>query len=198
MPLHSITVILAIMNYHVQTTITYAWAHKKALTISAAIVFVCIILLALFIYNNPQVVVYQPTDACNLFTPTKAQSLLGDKVISLNTTTPLLSGNVATSKCSYTDSNPDKTKMLVAAIAVRSGVNDKGVQQNKIDFTAAKPTQGVESVSNLGDSSYFNQRLGQLNILDGRKWIILSNGLGSSPETNTLDKAVQLAKKVLQ
>jgi hypothetical protein len=198
MPLWKIADILAIMNYHVQTMKTYIGVHKKVLAISTAITLGFVSLIALFIYNNPQIVVYQPTNACNLLTPAKAQSLLGDKVISLSTDAPVVSGNTAISKCSYTDNNPDKNLMMVAAVAVRSGINDKGIQQNKTEFATSRSSKDVEAVKDLGDSAYFNQTLGQLNIIDGRRWIILSNGLGSTPDTNTLDKTVELAKKILQ
>lgn len=185
------------MNHYIQTAISYVTTHKKEFITGAAVILGAAVIAALFIYNNPRVVVYQPVNACALFSPIEAQSLLGDKVISVDTKGSVVSGNIAISKCSYTDSNHDTTKLMVAAVAVRSGVNDKGVQQNKADFANAKPSTGVEVVKDLGDSAYFNQVRGQLNVLNGRRWIIISYGLGSAPETNTVDKAVELARKVL-
>jgi hypothetical protein len=87
--------------------------------------------------------------------------------------------------------------MIVAAMTVRSGINDKGVEQNKTEFSVGRPHKNIEIVKDLGDNAYFNQTLGQLNILDGRKWIILSYGVGSAPEANTVDKAVELAHKII-
>lgn len=87
--------------------------------------------------------------------------------------------------------------MLVAAIAVRSGINDKGVDQNKTEFATSKQGKSNEVVKDVGDSAYFNKELGQLNVLDDRKWVILSYGAGSAPQANTVDKATELAKKVL-
>jgi hypothetical protein len=187
------------MNHYISATKDFITAHRKKLTIGAGIALIVVLLTTvamLFVYNLPKDT-YQAVNACELLTPAKAQALLGDKVISVDTKAPVVSGDTATSKCSYTDSNPDKNKMMVAAIAVRSGVNTKGTQQNKTDFTDNTPSQGVEKVKDLGDSAYFDKAQGQLNILDGRKWIILSYGVGSTPEANTLDKAVDLAKKVL-
>lgn len=187
-----------IMNHYIQTCTDYITTHKRQFTTGVAFLLGSAFLVALYIYNNPPVVVYKPTDACAMLTPVKAEQLLGEKVYSIDTQGSMVSGNIATSKCSYTDQNHDTAKLLVAAIAVRSGVNDKGIQQNKTDFAARRPNIGMQPVDNLGDSAYFNPIVGQLNILKGRQWIILSYGVGAAPETNTLDKAVELAHKVLQ
>ena len=188
------------MNRYIEIAKDYVLAHKKQFR-SGAIVAVCVVgvatLVALFAYNNPIVVIYQPAKACDLLTTEEAQDLLGDRVISTERNKPTLTGNAATSKCSYTDENPDQNRMIVAAIAVRSGVNDKGVKQNKADFGIAKTGKDVEVVKDLGDSAYFNRDLGQLNILDGRKWIILSYGVGATPKENTVDDAIKLAHEVL-
>lgn len=185
------------MQHYIQTATTYIASHKRDFTIGFVLVLIFAVLIALFIYNNPNKVVYQPTNACDLLTPIKAQDLLGEKVISVDTKGATVSGDIAISKCSYTDSNEDQDQMLVAAIAVRSGVNDTGVQKNKTDFAASQSNKTVEAIKELGDSAYFNPALGQLNILDGRRWIIISYGIGSSPETNTIDKAIQLANTIL-
>ena len=90
-------------------------------------------------------------------------------------------------------------QMMVAAIIVRSGVNDDGVEQNKAQFAAGKPKKaGIESVKGVGDEAYYNSELGQLNVLRGRDWLILSYGLGSDPLANTLDDAKKLAHAVLK
>lgn len=185
------------MNQYVQTTRNYIVTHKKAFLIGGAWLAGIAILIALFVYNNPSVVVYQPSDACKMFTPSEAQDLLGDKVINVNTNKITVSGNIAVSKCSYTDSNPDQTKMIVAAIAVRSGVNDKGVAQNKTEFAASQANNTAQIVKDLGDKAWFNQVSGQLNVLSGKRWIIISYGAGASPADNTVDKAVELAHKIL-
>ena len=186
------------MNHYIQTVKNYLITHKKELITGVAVLLGGALLIALYIYNNPPVVVYKPTDACAMLTPVKAEQLLGEKVYSVDTKGSLVSGNIATSKCSYTDQNHDTSKLLVAALAVRSGVNDKGVQQNKTDFFARRPATDMETVNNLGDSAYFNPILGQLNVLSGRQWIIISYGTGAAPETNTVDKAVELAHTVLR
>jgi len=186
------------MNHYISVMKTFFITHKKKFITGlyiflglAAIAFV----VALIIYNTPKT--YQAAKACDLLTPAKAQDLLGDKVISLESNAPIISGDTATSKCSYTDSNPDKNKMMVAAIAVRSGINDKGVLQNKNTFMSNKAAnKNVETVNGLDGDAYFNAQLGQLNILRNREWIILSYGVGTAPETNTIEGATKLANTV--
>lgn len=187
------------MNDYIQTAKDFAEAHKKKLVLGGSIALGALILFIiamLFIYNLPKDN-YQAVKACDLFTSAEAENLLEDKTIGLTAQPPTITEDTAISKCSYTDSNADKDKMKIAAIAVRSGINDKGVAQNKADFANNTPTENIEDVNNLGEKAYFDKAQGQLNILDGRKWIIISYGAGSTPQFNTLDDAVKLANKVL-
>ena len=187
------------MNNYLEAIKNFTETHRKKLIITAKIAAGAIILLVvalLFIYNMPKDT-YATVKSCDLFTPSEAQDLLGDKVLSIGSKDPAISDDTSTSRCSYTDSNPDKNKMLVAAVAVRAGLNKKGIEQTKKDFAAKRPKTGIETVKNLGDSAYFNKTLGQLNVLNGREWIIISYGVGASPETNTLEKTMELAKKIV-
>lgn len=186
-----------ILASYTQIATSYLLKHRKAIGVSAACLVSAGILIALFIFNNPSKIVYQPVNACTLLTPAKAQDLLGDKVISIDTKGAAISGDIAVSKCSYTDSNPVAEQMIVAAIAVRSGVNDKGTAQNKTDFATAAAQPYNQPVQHIGDAAFFNPRLGQLNVLRGRSWILLSYGLGSAPQANTIDKTIELAHEVL-
>ncbi len=188
------------MNHYVSAAKAYLKEHKKdiiaGLPVPIGIIIIAVIIGSAIYANSPHVV-YQPAKACDLLTPSKAEDLLGNKVLSSDQNSPAISGNVATSKCSYTDENPDENAMKVLALAVQSGINETGVKQNKAGFTSSKPKSSVEDVKGLGQSAYFNKANGQLNILDGRRWIILSYGIGSTPQDNTLDDALILAHKVL-
>ena len=189
------------MNDYIQTTKTYIIARKKALVISALVVVgiaVLVLAITLFINNSTPKIVYQPANACDLLTPKKAQELLGSASIHSNVQTPVISDDTAVSKCGYTDGNPDVNNMIVAAIIVRSGINDKGTEKNKTEFDAGRPADNVEDVKQVGDKAYFNRANGQLNVLRGHDWIIFSYGTGASPSTNTLEDAVKLSSKVLQ
>ncbi len=181
-----------------QTVKTYIIVHQRNIVLWSVTVLVAAFLGSLFIYSMTPHYTYQPVKACDLLTPAKAQDMLGDHVLSVDTKDPVVSGDTATSKCSYTDANADSSKLKVAAVAVRSAVEDKGIQQNKTDFVQARSNNDVEVVKGVGDSAYFNKANGQLNILDGGNWIILNYGTGSAPQTNTVDDAVKLAHKVLR
>ena len=174
---------------------------SKELAIGVAIIgsaLGIIIITAVLIFNSVPKVVYQPANACDLFSAQDARDLLGEQTVKSNIGAPVQSNNVSLSRCGYTNGSGDEATLIVAAIIVRSGINDKGTQQNKSEFTAGKPSRGVEVVTGLGDGAYFNQQNGQLNVLNGRDWIILSYGIGSDPQANTIEDAVALARKVVE
>lgn len=168
--------------------------------IASAAIFIVIIIavVALLTQLSKPTIVYQPAKACDLLSASEATELLGSKTIPSNASDVIISDNTGVSKCGYTDGNPDINAMVVAAIIVRSAINDNGVQQNKTEFVAGTPKAGVETVKGIGDRAYFNQTSGQLNVLDGKNWIVISYGVGNSPETNTVEKAVELARKVVR
>lgn len=188
------------MKERIKALKTYVTGPGRELIIGIAIVIGAIALVSvivIMVQNSGTKIVYPPVKACDLFTSAEAKELLGDKVIPGTTKEPVLSGDSVSTQCSYTDANTDTDSLMVAAVAVRSAVNDKGVQRNKTEFAIGKVAQGSEAVDNLGDSAYFNHERGQLNILNGYDWIILNYGVGKTPENNTLQKAVELAYKVL-
>lgn len=183
-----------------QAVQTYLQAHKKDISTAVPIVAVVAVLVGVVAFatiRNMPNIVYQPIKSCSLLTPARAEQLLGDKVINTEKNDPVIAGDTATSKCAYSDENPDQNSMAVAAIAVRSAINDNGITQTRNDFSASKPTAGVENVTGVGDSAYFNQQNGQLNVLKDREWVIISYGIGTAPQANTVEKAVQLANLIL-
>lgn len=189
------------MNEYFNDIKTYVTAHKAEFLIGIAVTcFIAgvISIVGLIWYNSIPKVVYQPTKACDLLTIAEARELMGGNTIHSNNDDPKVNKNVAVSRCGYTDGNAMQGQMTVAAIIVRSGVNDDGVEQNKNEFAAGWPSKGTETVNNIGDRAYYSQERGQLNILKDRDWIILSYGLGSAPDTNTLEKAMELARKVVK
>ena len=185
------------MRNPITTAKTYITTHKRETAIGIVLFFIIASLVSLFIYGNLSRIVYKPTNACDLLTPAKAQDLLGDGVISVDTKGATITGNVATSKCSYTDRSENQDSMKVAAVAVRSGINNDGVAQNKVDFATSKANSTIITVDKLSDDAYFNRTLGQLNILDDKRWIIISYGVGATPQDNTVDDAIQLANIIL-
>ena len=191
------------MKHYFQTARTYVIAHKKDFTIGAG-VFVGLALVAglivLIVANidRPAEIVYKPVRACDLFTLDEAKELIGSNAFrSTEDADPVLQGNAVTSSCGYSDGNANIDDSIVAAIKVRSGINDDGIEENKNDFQRGIPDEKISNVPDLGDSAYFNQVNGQLNILNGLDWIIISYGVNSDPAGNTVDQAVALAKKII-
>lgn len=190
-----------LMNKYITAAKAYLTDHKKDIKTATPIVLFLVVLIGIVVYatvRNMPNIVYQPVKACDLVTPAMAQDLLGDKVNGVDTKDPVITGETATSKCSYTDLNPQPDQMKVVAVAVRSGINDKGVAQNKKAFEINQKSQNFEVVKDLGNGAYYNRELGQLNFLDDKMWVILNYGVGASPENNDLNKTVELARKILR
>ena len=188
------------MNPDIQPDTTDSVARRTELIIGLAVVLVIvgiIVGIVLVVSNTNPRIVYEPAKACQLLKLDEAGSLLGGSVQKSGVTDVVVKGDLATSKCGYTDGNPSEDEVIVAAIIVRSGINDKGIAQNKSEFAAGKPTTDVEDVTDLGDSAYFNKAKGQLNILNGKDWIILSYGVASEPKENSLDDAILIGRSVV-
>jgi hypothetical protein len=188
------------MKQFIQTAKNYILTYKKQIAITGTtlvIIAAIVAVIIIVIQNSATKIVYQPVNACDLLTPKKARELLGNASIHSGVQTPVVSGDTATSRCGYTDGNPDVNSMVVAAIVVRSGVNDEGTQKNETEFDTGRP-ENVDDVKQLGDNAYFNKNNGQLNVLKDHDWIIFSYGVGASPSMNTMEDAIKLADKVLQ
>lgn len=191
-------VILSQMKQQLLAALNYVKEHKQQFGTGVIAVIGIVTLVWLFIYNQP--VVYAATNACDLFTPNKAMNVLGDKVIQTGNSRPITTGDIATSKCGYTDQNEDTSKKLITSMAVQSAVNDKGIAKNKDIFTAHKKALGtnVKTVDNLGDSAYFETSTGILNVLSGKNWIKLLYGVGEGPTSKPQSEVVSLARDILK
>jgi len=189
------------MNTYFQSAKTYVIDHKKDFITGGSIVLAIAIImlgLALYSYNTSKPkIIYEPAPACGLLTLDEAKEFLGDATINGVNSDLVQTDNIVTSRCGYSDGKIDTTNAVVIGVAVRSGINDEGIEQNKTQFNNGMPTDNVEVIKDLGDSAYYNQKLGQLNILKQSTWIILSYGLGASPETNKIEDVIKLADKVL-
>jgi len=175
-------------------------SYKKELIIGAVVVFAAIAIIAAIVFaiaNSGPKVDYPPTVACDTLSSLEAQELLGNSAFNSADDPAVISGDLATSRCGYTDGSADTNTMIVAAVILRAGINDEGVEQNKTEFAQGTPTQGVEVVKDLGDSAYYNQVNGQLNVLKDKNWYIFSYGQGSAPENNKIEDVVALAHKVI-
>lgn len=187
------------LQKHYHTIRHYVIKHNEqviGISIVSGLILLIVVIAIVVQMSGPRVV-YQPQEACTLFTPAEAQQLLGENIIGSDPQDPEIIDNVATSRCSYTDENPDAAQMLVAAVAVRSAINDDGLMRNKDEFAAAKANNNADIVTGIGDSAFFNKTNGQLHVLDDKSWIILSYGIGSDQQSNTPEKVSELAKLVV-
>ncbi len=156
------------------------------------------ILGGLFIYNNQSKIIeldYNPVVACTLLTKDEAKELLGRNVIDTNKNAVSVTESRATSKCSYSDDNSGN--MAVIGLAVRSAVTKAGIDENKRDFAASKAANQVETVEGVGDEAFYLPANGQLNILKGRAWLLITYGVGDDKSTYTLENAKKVATKVI-
>lgn len=177
----------------------YIFTHKDqsiGVAVTLGLVLAIGVILFVSFASGPRFV-YQPVKSCELFTPTEAQSLLGENIVAVDSKDPEIQGDVAVSKCSYTNMNPDEDQMVVAAVAIRSAVNDDGALKNRDDFATSQANNDTDTITGIGEKAYFNKTSGQLHVFSSRNWIIINMGIGTNPASNSPEKAVELAKLVL-
>ena len=176
-------------------------SYKNELLIGASVVLaVAAIAVGVYFWIQSTIpkVVYQPVAACDLLPLSDARQLLGQQTMTSNVSPPVIADTTAISRCGYTDGNKDTNRLVVAAITVRSGINDDGVRRNKADFSANQANPAFVTVDNLGDGAYFDQSSGQLHVLDDGVWMIMSYGPGATPEANKLEDVTALARQILE
>lgn len=186
------------MKQQITDAIEYIKAHKQQFGTGTIAAIGVVVLTALFIYNQP--VTYAATNACELFTPSKAMDTLGDQVIQTGNSKAATNGDVATSKCGYTDKNEDPSKKLIATLAVQSAVNDDGIASTKQTFDAHKEALGdsAQPVSELGARAYYETTTGVLNVLQEKRWVKVLYGVGEGPTSQPLEDVVALARAILK
>lgn len=139
-------------------------------------------------------------DACDVLTEAAAKQVIGAGAEKGDTS----AGNVSTddvsvTNCVYTYKTVTTGPILDqlasvdhAGLLVRSAKTKTGAESNKTPFTTAKPA-GAQDVSGYGEAAYYNPAMGQLNILKGGNWYILSKYKGTSTTTSTLADVKVLA-----
>jgi len=139
-------------------------------------------------------------DACDVLTETVAKQVLGEGASKGDTSAGNASSDdVSVSNCTYTFKTVTSGSALAQAqsttatgLLVRAAKTKAGAEGNKAVFGSSRPA-GVQDVSGYGDKAYWNPTYGQLNILKGNNWYILSHYTGVNPAQGTLDQAKQLA-----
>lgn len=140
-------------------------------------------------------------DACEVLTDGIAQQILGAAAKKGDTSAGNASSeSVSVSNCVYT-LRPETGTIVEksantrgVAILARSAKDKTGGESNKAQFGPAKPA-GVEDVSGIGDAAFWNPKFGQLNVLKGNNYYIVSSYKGRATQ-GTLEMAKELARLV--
>lgn len=137
-------------------------------------------------------------DACNYLTGEIAAQLLGQGA-EKGTMTPMVTGNdVSVSTCIYNskvgDSLEDIKNMRTATLLVRAPLNATGAESNEVPFKQLKA--GAITLEGYGEKAFWDPELGQMNVLKGGTWLIMSLGKSTVVE-KSLDETKQLANAIL-
>ncbi len=129
--------------------------------------------------------------SCKIFTLTEATKILGDGTAAdpVNDNQPVDANNITSSTCSYTFS--DTTVAQTASVTVRSPINESGKAIIKSQFTSNK-VSASQDVSGYGDSAFWDNNFGQLNVLKNNTWYTITNG-PVGPSDRKLDQTKKLA-----
>lgn len=185
------------MKHHIKTATSYISTHKKSFipVVVIVIIIIAVPLIAWGVQAHKKSLAYQPIEACKLLSTKHAESLLGERVNNIEANKPIITGNVAMSKCGYTDLS--ETSMRVEALIVESGINPKGTAAITKQFKHNQTKQGNQTVENVGDRAFFDASIGALNVLKGREWLIISYGIGANPSTNDKSTLIKIARTFL-
>jgi hypothetical protein len=137
-------------------------------------------------------------DACNYLTAAIAAKLLGEGSAKSDGGSPVTTEDLSVSTCIYT-SKPGETiadvkNMRSLTLLVRSPLTAVGAASNDEPFDSLKT--GAIKVDGYGEKAFWDPELGQLNVLKGGTWLILSSGKTSLIES-TLDDAKKLADEIV-
>lgn len=135
------------------------------------------------------------TDACALFTLEDAKKVIGDSTKADTALSQNVDGDDGVvAACTYSTTDGSSTKQA-ASLLLRSPKTQNGANSNLVPFTTAKP-QNAEPVDGVGENSYWDPKLAQLNTLYKGNWLIITAGSPKAAE-RTQDKAVQAANLIL-
>jgi hypothetical protein len=133
-------------------------------------------------------------DACTIFTLADAKQALSGVVIGGAMAVTGSSKDVQVSGCSYSLSNSTNVSgaaAKTASLIVHRPKTAQGAAGNQRIFNAQQPPS-VQPVSGYGDKAFWDGQLGQLNVLKGKVWYVLSYG-AAAPADRSLEQTKQLA-----
>jgi hypothetical protein len=136
---------------------------------------------------------YAAVQPCELFTLAEAKEVIGESAALAQDGKPQTNGDMQIETCSYGVQSAGTT--TIASLTVRSALTDSGTQSNQRGFDQ-NMTDTMEMVEGYGDHAYWDAEKAQLNIHQGRNWMIVTNGT-PDPSAATLDNAKLVADKVV-
>jgi hypothetical protein len=133
-----------------------------------------------------------PVDACEKFTLEDAQKLIGDnaQIVNSEDSKPRETEDIRITTCAYQaggGSNAKSTSLLV-----RVAKTPEGSSQDKAQFGPNRPSNAVD-IADFGDTGYWNTDFGELHILKGSNWYIMTAGPQNASERK-MEDAVSMAK----
>jgi hypothetical protein len=139
-----------------------------------------------------------PKDACDYLTQAIAIKLLGEGSEKGEGNSPVNGEELSVSTCVYTSKTgqtiADVKNMRSLTLLVRSPLTAVGAASNDEPFDTLKT--GAVKVDGYGEKAFWDPELGQLNVLKGGTWLIMSFGKTSLVESS-LDDAKKLADEIV-
>jgi hypothetical protein len=144
--------------------------------------------------NSTQSAAQSSKQACKIFTLSEAKQVLGDSAKGGESSGSTSSDDLAVSTCAYIQASSDNTPIASsksASLLVRAPKTGTGSASNQNQFKRLLPAD-AQTVAGYGQAAYWDPQFGQLNILKGNTWYVISSG-PITPDSRTLDEAKQLA-----
>jgi hypothetical protein len=129
--------------------------------------------------------------ACQIYSFARASEILGPNTKQGDDSPPTIQGNTLVSTCSYTNGASDAKLLQVSTVLLRNSTDNSSIE----GFKAAMPLNAI-SISGFGDDAYWSPSLGQLNILKGKNWVIISSGSGPVNERSP-EQSKQVASLII-
>lgn len=127
-------------------------------------------------------------EASRIFTAESAQQVLGGPVApaARNSTADIKNGATIVSQCSYS-ANTGDTALSVSLTLRRAATADEA----KSIFASSKKIYDGKDVAELGDQAYRTTAPGQLNVLKGKDWLIITAGAFPKADPALQEKAAR-------
>lgn len=131
---------------------------------------------------------YLSVSACQVFTTSDAQGILGSDANGSGSPSATLKNNIYTSECTYNSASTGNTVIVL----LQSAANSSGVSTINSEWSQVQAA-GLPSVSGLGDGAYYNSSNEVLSVKKGN--VIFDVSIGTSGDAEALD--IKVAQAVL-